>query len=87
LVLLNQQNARTCSFDIYIISRWLFMHVSIHKGSSSGYQTKVVLHKTKLDMCIIVANLVLCETPLVWFCIDDPLWIETCRNSHCDCAV
>ena len=41
---------RTNSFlDSYItLSHWIFLHVSIHKGHSSGDQTKVMQHKAKL---------------------------------------
>jgi len=46
---LNQQNAQYSSVDTYIIiSHWIFLHVSIHSGSSSGNPTKVIAHKTKL---------------------------------------
>jgi hypothetical protein len=49
-VSLNQQNAQTCSLGIYILlSHWLFLHVSVHKGSSSGNKTKEISHKTELD--------------------------------------
>jgi hypothetical protein len=45
----NQQNIQYFYLDIYItISHYLFIDVSIHKGSSSGNQTKAILHKTKL---------------------------------------
>jgi len=44
-----QQNAHNFSLDIYItISYWTSLHVSARKGSSSGNQTKVKQHKTKL---------------------------------------
>jgi len=46
---LNQQNAQTCSLRIYItISQHIFLYVSVHVGTS-GNQTKVIQHKTKLD--------------------------------------
>ena len=46
---LNQQKAQYSSLDTYIIiSHWIFPHVSIHKGSSSGNPTTVIAHKTKL---------------------------------------
>jgi hypothetical protein len=45
---LNQQNAQYCSLDIYsTILHWIFVHVSIQKGSSSGNETKGIRHKTK----------------------------------------
>jgi len=41
LTTLHQQNARTCSLDIYIIiSHLTFLHVPVPKGPSSGNQTK-----------------------------------------------
>jgi len=44
---LNQQNAQSSSLDTYIIiSHWILLHVSIHKGSSWGNPTKVIAHKT-----------------------------------------
>jgi hypothetical protein len=49
LATFNQQTAQCCSLDICIIIwHWIFLHVSIHKESSSGNKTKAVLHKTKL---------------------------------------
>lgn len=44
---LDQQHAQYFSLDVCIISHWTFRHVSIHKGSSSGNQTKAVPHKIK----------------------------------------
>jgi hypothetical protein len=41
-----QQNAHYCSLESYItISHWITPPVSIPKGSSSGHQIKVTLHK------------------------------------------
>jgi hypothetical protein len=41
----NQQNAQYSSLDTYIIiSHWIFLHVLIHKGRSSGNPTKVIAH-------------------------------------------
>jgi hypothetical protein len=34
-----------------------------------------------------VANSVLCDTALVWFTDDDPLWIKTWRNIQCDTVI
>ena len=63
--------------DIYfLMSHWTFLHVSIRKGSSSGYQTKSIDHKTKL------ADLVICA--LVRLPDDDSLRIESRRNVRCD---
>jgi hypothetical protein len=46
---INQQNAQTCFLDIYItISHLTSLHVSVHKGPSSGNQTKVIQHERKL---------------------------------------
>jgi len=46
---LNQHNAQYCSLDGYItISSLLFLHVSIHKRSTSGNPTKTIARKTKL---------------------------------------
>jgi hypothetical protein len=42
----NQQNAQTCSLDIYNTEN--FLHVLTGMGSSSENQIKAVLHKTKL---------------------------------------
>ena len=45
----NQQNAQYCSLDSYItLSRLILVHVSIHKGSTSGNLTKTIACKTKL---------------------------------------
>jgi len=46
---LNPQNAQNCSLEICIVvSHLTFVHVSIHKGPSSGNQIKATLHKTIL---------------------------------------
>ena len=46
---LNQHNAQNCSLDSYItIPRLIFLHVSIHKESSSRNRTKTIARKTKL---------------------------------------
>ena len=48
-----QQNTHCCSSDICItISHRTFLKVSIHKGQSSGNQTKTIPHKTKLATLI-----------------------------------
>ena len=48
---LNQQNAQTCSLDIYVtISLWVFLYVSVYKGPSWGNHTKVMQHKT-INFC------------------------------------
>jgi hypothetical protein len=45
----DQWNAQYCSTHTSIItSHCTFIHISIPKGSSSGNQTKVILHQTKL---------------------------------------
>jgi len=41
------------SSDIYITSHSVFLHVSIHKVSSSGNRTKATSHKTKLAILCI----------------------------------
>jgi hypothetical protein len=48
IIIPNQQNAQICSLNIYIISHWIFLHVSIRKGPSLGNQNKLTEHKTKL---------------------------------------
>jgi dolichyl-phosphate-mannose--protein O-mannosyl transferase len=46
---LDQQNAQYFSLEFHIgISHSIFLQVSIDKGSSSGNQTRMVPHKTKL---------------------------------------
>jgi hypothetical protein len=50
---LNHQNTQYSSLDIYsIILHWVFLHVPVHKGSASGNQYQIVLHKTKLAIFI-----------------------------------
>jgi hypothetical protein len=44
--LLHHQNAQTFSLDY--VSHLIFLHVSVRNGPSSGNQTKVIQHKTKL---------------------------------------
>jgi hypothetical protein len=34
-----------------------------------------------------IANLVLCNIILYWSPDDDPLWIETCKNTQCDIII
>jgi hypothetical protein len=47
--ILNQQNGQTCSLDICIvISDFTPLHLSFRKGTSSGIQTKAIIHNTKL---------------------------------------
>jgi len=48
-VTLNQQNAQTCSLDIYsIILHLIFLDVSVEKGPSSWNQMDATLHNNKL---------------------------------------
>jgi hypothetical protein len=42
---------------------------------------------TPCQLCIKVANFVLCGTVLVCFPDEDPLWIETRRNIQCDIII
>jgi hypothetical protein len=54
------QNAEYCFLDIYIISQGIFLYVSIHKGQSSGNQTKSVTvfdPFTLCQLCVKVAKL------------------------------
>jgi len=45
----NHENAQYNYLNIYtIMSHWIFLHVPIHKESSSGNQTTATQHKTKL---------------------------------------
>jgi len=39
------------------------------------------------QLCIKLVNLLLCHIALVWFPDDDPLWVETYRNIHCDIKI
>ena len=72
-----------------------FLHVSIRNWPSSGNQTKTKRHEKKLatfthswpfdsftrcQLCVKVANLVLCDIAFVSFPDNGPLRIETCRN-------
>lgn len=43
----NQQNTQYSAWDIRIISHWILLHNSIHKGRSSGNHNKAISHKTK----------------------------------------
>ena len=46
---LSHLNAWYISLDIYVIlSHWIFLYVSVHKGPSSGNHTKAIPHITKL---------------------------------------
>ena len=46
---LNKQNTHTCSLGIYIaVPHRAFLLVSARNGSSSGNQTELIPHKTKL---------------------------------------
>jgi len=46
---LHLQITQTYSFDVCVkVSRLTFLHVSVRQGPSSGNQTKVVQHETKL---------------------------------------
>jgi len=48
----NQQNSQTCYLDIYIkISHWILLNVSVCKGPTSGYQTKVIHYQIR-HFCI-----------------------------------
>jgi len=67
---LNQQNVHTCALHIYIISHPILLHVSVHNGSLSGNQTKVILHEIKLALFYMV---------LLWF---DSLMMVPCRLKH-----
>jgi hypothetical protein len=45
---MNQQNEQTCALSIYIkTSQCIFLYGLVHVGTS-GNQTKVIEHKTKL---------------------------------------
>ena len=37
---------------------------------------------TPYQLCVKLANLLLCHITLVWFPDGDPLWVETYRNIH-----
>jgi hypothetical protein len=39
---------------------------------------------TAYELCVKVANLVLCGTVLLWFPYEVPLLLESCRNIQCD---
>jgi hypothetical protein len=59
-MMLNQENAQTRSLEIYIIiSHWMFLRVSVHKGPSSGSTTKAVSHKTKLATFVHIYTTIL----------------------------
>jgi len=51
---LNLQNAQNISLNIYItVSHWVFLHASIHRGSSWGNQTKSTANFRFMWPCII----------------------------------
>ena len=66
------------------ILHFIFPRVSVCKGSSSGYQTKTMQHKTKLATFVHTKRLYKCDgccsIILVWFPDDGPLQTETCGN-------
>jgi len=49
---------------------------------STVYILTIFYSFTPCQLCIKVANLILCGITLVWFSDDDPLGIETCMNIH-----
>ena len=53
---LNQLNAQMYTLDIFItISHLTFLHVFIHKGQSSGNQTKVIVYNQVGHFCTQMA--------------------------------
>jgi hypothetical protein len=69
---------------IYFISRSNTLIQLFYKELSTFWLSDSF---TPCPLCIKVANLVSCGIALVWFRDDDLLWIEICRNVHCDIII